>query len=256
MRRLGLVVLVALVTVLAGIAAPGPSGAHPGRRPRVVTLLDNLGDASTRSRLAVEGRNGISIAFDQSIGLRFEVTRPTVVTEVGGFVETFGVGDPRAADVLVEIHPAHPDGRPDRDTVLASASIAPRPSVEVITYQAAPVRALLAPGVYYALFAADDDAAPGTIDVIAVGSGQRITRGGLVPYAAPTAIGGVTHNDNYDPSIRELQTPLELAQLIRGVLLPASGHDCRHGRWRSFADAEGNALRSAAHCRSVLASTA
>jgi hypothetical protein len=253
MRRTRLCVLVLLVAVLG---MPAPAGAHRDRRPKVVTVLDNLGDADTTTRLTVAGRDGISIAFDQSVGLRFEVIRPTVITEVGGFVETFGVGDPRAADVLVEIHPAHPDGRPNRDTVLASASIAPRPDVSVITYQAASLRVLLRPGLYYALFAADEDAPPGVIDVIAVGSGLRIVGDGVVPYAAPTVIGGVTHPDNYDPSIRELQTPLQLAQLVRGVLLPATRHDCRQGRWKTFADAEGNPLHSAAHCLAVLAAGA
>jgi hypothetical protein len=251
MRRVRLGVLVGLVAVLV---LSSSACVTPVRwRPRVVTLLNNLGEATTRSRLTVEGRNGISVAYDESVGLQFEVTRPTFITEVGGFIETYVAGDPRADDVLVEIHPARADdGRPDRDTVIASAQVTPRADGNVITYQPAFVRVLLRPGTYYALFAADQSAAPGAIDVIAISGGQRIVYGGVVPYTAPVAIGGVTHPNT---GLFDTQQPFSLAQVVRGVLLPANIWDCGAERWKRFADQNGEALPDAATCRAVLQAT-
>jgi hypothetical protein len=226
-------VLAAVASVFAA-GIPDVASASPSSQA-VVTLVDNLGEADTNSRFAEEGRNGFVVAYDQTVGLRFEVTRPTVLTEVGGFVQSLPSYASEAADVIVEIHPAHPDGRPNRTAVVVSSPVSAQTDPRFITYQRANFRTLLQPGIYYAQFALADQTPHGE-DAIVLTDGLRETGPGtFVPYEAPFAAGGVTHPPPYDPSIQELQIPLNLAQRVLGEsVLPTSKEQCKNGGWRTY----------------------
>ena len=248
MRKL-LFVLAAAATLV--LAAQSASAVAAPRSPTVVTLLNNLGDANTSSRLAEQGRNGASIAYDQSVGMLFEVIRPAVLTEVGGFVQSFPSYASEATDVVVEIHPARPNGVPDRTTVIASAPLSEQTDSRFITYQRAAFATLLQPGTYYALFALADQSVPtvSASEALAITGGLRETSPGtFVPYAAPFGIGGVTHPPPYDPSIQELRIPANFAQLIVGVKVPLTRDECRSGGWKNLANERGEALHDAAEC--------
>jgi len=247
-----IVLIVALSSWGCGFRPIG--GHHPGapRGVQLVTLLDNLGDATTASRIAEEGRDGYSIAFDQSVGLLFHIERPTVLKEVGGFVQSLASYQPEPADVIVEIHPTLADGRPDRLTVLASAPVSDQQDPKFITYQLARFNTFLRPGDYYALFALAVQQPPAIQDGVAVGGGQReISPGQFVPWHVPHATGGVTHPENYDPSVQQLRAPFDIAQLIRGVLVPRDHDDCRAEKWKALTDEHGNALRHEEDCDRV-----
>jgi hypothetical protein len=248
------VLVVSLAGWGCGYGVPGAhghdhtNGSGP-RRGRFVTLLDNLGDADSRSRIAEEGRDGYSVAFDQSVGLLFHVTRPTVVTEVGGFVQSRASFTPGPADVIVEIHPTLPDGRPDRDSVLAAAPVSPQEDPLFITFQRARFRTFLRPGDYYALFALAVQTPPATEDAVAVGAGEReVAPGEFVPWSVPSVTGGVTHPPNYDPSVQMVRAPFQIAQRVRGVLVPRSHDDCREGKWWDLTDEDGSWLRGEREC--------
>jgi|GEM_PF-6266132 hypothetical protein len=257
-RRVGKARLGGLIVVLAcsGCAFRLPGGPivdgnhHRRRHVNPVTLLDNLGVANTTSRIAEDGRGGYSVAFDQSIGLLFHVERPTVITEVGGFVQSQASSTaPGRADVIVEIHPALADGRPNRDTVIASAAVSPQVDPHFVTFQRAALRTLLPPGDYYALFALAVQHPPATFDAVVLGSGSReVGPGQFEPYDAPLATGGVTHPPNYDPSVQQVREPLDIAELVRGVFVPRTRDDCRVGRWKDLGDEHGAALHDAADC--------
>jgi hypothetical protein len=222
------------------------------RAVKVVTLLNNLGDATTESRIAEEGRNGYAVAFDQSIGLLFHVGRPTVVKEVGGFVQSLPSSAPGPANVIVEIHPALPDGRPNRDSVLASAPVSAQRDPHFITFQRALFHTFLRPGDYYALFALAVQRPPATLDAVVLGSGRReVGPGQFVPYDAPFATGGVTHPPNYDPSVQQVREPLDIAELVRGVHVPRHRDDCIDDKWKGLGDTHGDELRSEADCTRV-----
>lgn len=235
------------------LALTATADAAPGRTPTVLTLADTLGAAGTSGRLAQGASNGYEVAFDQSVGLLFEVTRPTVLTEAGGFVQD-PFSFPNGGDVIVEIHPAGPDGAPDRDVVIASAPVSHRLDPGFLTYQSARFATLLAPGTYYALFAMADQTPPASSNALLVGAGRLETAPGVfTTYAAPPAPGGVTHPDSYDPSVRELRLTIQAAERVIGVGLPATRDDCRAARWKSLAGLDGRPLHDAAQCLRVVA---
>jgi hypothetical protein len=223
-------------SIAISAAVAGTASAEPLPTATAVTLVDNLGEANTSSRFAEEGRNGYSLAFDQSVGLQFQVTQPTVLTEVGGFVQSLPSYASEATDVIVEIHPAHPTGLPNRTEVLASAPVSAQTDPRFITYQRANFATLLQPGTYYALFALADQTPPAVSEAILLSSGLRETSPGtFVPYAAPFATGGVTHPPNYAPELQEIRLPLDVAQRILGeTLLPTTKDQCKNGGWRSY----------------------
>ena len=222
-RLLALAVVCALAAWLVPVATA--SGAAPKRGPSALTLVDTLGAAGTTGRIAQSGSNGYELAFDQSVGLLFKVTRPTVLLEVGGFVQdpwSFGA----AADVNVEIHPARASGVPDRDLVIASSPLSRRSVPGFVVYQRARFLTLLRPGTYYALFATRDQTGPATSNALLVSSGPlRTARGASIPFTAPTAVGGVTHPDSYDPSVREVRVPVQVAARVLGIGLPPKWDD-------------------------------
>jgi hypothetical protein len=238
-------------TVLGSTA---PAVAAPPRDPAVVTLADTLGAAGTTGRITEQSRDGSAVAFDQSVGLAFEVTRPTLLTEVGGYVQSDSSTQP-PVEVVVEIHPARPNLAPNRDVVLASAPVEPQADPRFVTYQRALFATVLQPGTYYALFAVIDSTPPTGRDAILVGSGLLETAPGtFVPFAAPLAPGAVTHPDNYDPSVRELRMTVQFAVRVLGVGVATTSDDCRAGRWKTLADDAGRPFHDAADCKRAVAS--
>jgi hypothetical protein len=231
-------------------AVPGMASAEPLPTASAVTLVDNLGEANTSSRFAEEGRQGYALAFDQSLGLQFQVTQPTVLTEVGGFVQSLPSYASETTDVIVEIHPAHPNGLPNRTEVLASAPVSAQTDPRFITYQRAKFATLLQPGTYYALFALADQTPPAVSEAFLLSSGLRETSPAtFVPYAAPFATGGVTHPPNYEVQLQEIRLPLEVAERVLGqALLPTTKDQCKNGGWRTY-----GVFRNQGNCVSFVA---
>lgn len=141
-----------LLTAFAAPAAGEPISAN------TITLLDTLGPAAPSTVFSVFGIGGLTIG-DGLVGPRFDITAPTVVTHVGGFVNNCrtiiaSVPDcPNTLPLVVHLRPSVA-GAPDPSTLLASFTLSHDDDPLRVSFESASLRLLLAPGSYFALFGA------------------------------------------------------------------------------------------------------
>jgi hypothetical protein len=165
MRRfvfLGLTALAA--TACQDVTAPTDT-ADPGPGPRAelvgrsaLSLVDALGAATPATQFSVFGSGGTAILSSQFVGPQFILTRPTTITEIGGFVNNCGsivAGSPQCPGTIpftVQIRPSR-NGIPDPATVLASFTLSHDDDPLVISYESVVPNLTLGPGSYFAMFA-------------------------------------------------------------------------------------------------------
>jgi uncharacterized delta-60 repeat protein len=142
---------------------PGTNTWHDNRfcTPLDYALVNTLGAASTGTAFNVFGANGPTIYGAGSIGPRFILTRKTVITQIGGFMNNCEsiVGGvpvcPNTQPFLVEIRPALGDA-PDPSKVLATLLLSHDDDPLVISFESVESHLILPPGTYFALFATQD----------------------------------------------------------------------------------------------------
>ena len=132
-----------------------------------VSLVDTLGSATTATTFSVFGSGGYPFfglhAYGaQFVGPRFSLPTSSVLTSVGGFVnscESIIEGVPKcvpASRVSVEIRPARsgdPNAGPDPDRLLASFDLSHDNNPFLVSFESATFRLPLDSGTYFALFA-------------------------------------------------------------------------------------------------------
>lgn len=129
-----------------------------GAGTSTLSLLDALGAATPATQFSVFGSAGLSILGSQIVGPEFNLTQPTTITEIGGFVNNCGdiVGGsaqcPGTRPFTVQIRPSR-NGIPDAATVLASFALSHDDDPLVISYESVAPNLTLGPGRYFALFA-------------------------------------------------------------------------------------------------------
>jgi hypothetical protein len=126
---------------------------------RAITLLDTLGSATPTTVFSVFGTGGLALGDGELVGPRFDITRPTVVTQVGAFVNncrTIVAGVPDCANTLPLVVQLRPSvaGAPDPSTSLGSFTLSHDDDPLRVSFETASIRLLLAPGSYFALFGA------------------------------------------------------------------------------------------------------
>ena len=115
----------------------------------MVTIVDTLGTGTLTTQFSVVGSGGISELIFQFVGPEFTLTQPTVLTEIGGFVNnSFSTGKP----FTVQIRPST-RGVPDVSKVLASFTLSHDNNPLVVSYESVVINLPLGPGSYFALFA-------------------------------------------------------------------------------------------------------
>ena len=158
-------VILSLLVALP-LIAPSRARADPIAIPSV-SLVDTLGAATTTTTFSVFGSGGYPFFGlhpygAQFVGPRFTLQKPSVLTSVGGFVnscESIIGGVPKcvsASSISVEIRPAgsgDAEAGPDRDTLLASFELSHDDNPFLVSFESASVRLPLEPGAYFALFA-------------------------------------------------------------------------------------------------------
>ena len=123
-----------------------------------LSLLDALGAATPATHFSVFGSSGSAILSGQFVGPEFNLTQPTTITEIGGFLnncEEIDAGVPQCPGTLpftVQIRPST-NGIPDAATVLASYVLSHDDDPLVISYESVATNLTLGPGSYFALFA-------------------------------------------------------------------------------------------------------
>ena len=133
-------------------------GVVPASADNIITIVDNLGTATPSTQFSTSsGIRGLSIFSLQNVGPGFTLTEPTIITEIGGFVEQCSLVAGRqqcpALPFVVQIRPSTNNGVPDPSTVLASFPLPRDYDPSVTTYESVSINLLLQPGSYFALFA-------------------------------------------------------------------------------------------------------
>jgi hypothetical protein len=151
-REVGMKRRLALPLLVFGLAVfPMRTEASP------ITLVDTLGIATPATQFDVGGTSGVPIGVVNPLNvLRFgpiiTVIEPTVITEIGGFVESCLANCSTPLPARVEIHPSL-NGLPDLQTVIATLVLSDDANPAIVSYESVATHLLLGPGAYFALFA-------------------------------------------------------------------------------------------------------
>jgi hypothetical protein len=147
-------VLTLMLSIFALTAVPGSAAGAEGQ----VVILDSLNGRDPSVSISIFGTGGLSVFSAQHSGPEFVITVPTVITEIGGFVNncrtivSFIPNCPNASPFVVEIRPSQ-GGVPDKDVVIASYQLTHDANPLAASYEFAQPNLLLGPGAYFALFA-------------------------------------------------------------------------------------------------------
>lgn len=139
-----------LIFLLMGFAIPEPTQA--------ATIVDSLGEATPNTKFSIFGSAGLGILSYQFVGPKFTLTQPTLLTEIGGFVNNCEIiieGQPDCPNTLpltVQIH-SSVNGLPDLFNKIKTFTLSDDRDPLVISYESVVPNLLLKPGVYFALFA-------------------------------------------------------------------------------------------------------
>lgn len=124
-----------------------------------ITVIDSLGAATPATQFSVFGSGGAGFNKTELIGAKFTLTQPTLITEIGGFVNNCGIiilGVPMCPNTLpltVQIRPST-NGLPDASIVLASFALSPDNLPLIVSYESAATDIRLEPGTYFLMFTA------------------------------------------------------------------------------------------------------
>lgn len=152
-KGLHLFFIVTLIAALGIFASVGTVWASA-----TISIVDTLGVATPATQFSVFGSGGPSVSGFQFVGPKFTLTQPTVLTEIGGFVnncDSIVGGVPQCPTTLpftVQIRRST-NGLPDPSTVLASFVLSHDNNPLIVSYESVAINLPLQPGSYFALFA-------------------------------------------------------------------------------------------------------
>jgi hypothetical protein len=154
--------LTAALLMLAGTASAHTHGEHTadGRADaaEAIVVLDTLGTATPRTTFSVFGSAGPSIFANQWVGPEFTLTRRSVLTRVGAFINNcsgFVVGVPQCANrlpIVVQIRRSL-NGAPDPRFLIAATPLSSSNDPLTYSFESADFDdVVLEPGTYFAIF--------------------------------------------------------------------------------------------------------
>jgi hypothetical protein len=114
-------------------------------------IIDTLGDATPATQFSILGHGGVAIRPTQFIGPQISLTQPTVLTEIGTFLNSPTGSGP----FTVRIYRSKA-GLPDPQALLTTLILSHDREPLVVSYESVSTRLVLAPGTYFALFAPPD----------------------------------------------------------------------------------------------------
>lgn len=177
--KLKLIMTAALFLTLSSTL---PSASHA----QTVTVLDTLGTATPKTTFSVFGAGGIAISNEQFVGPQFTLTRRSVLTKVGAFINncrSISSGVPQCPNTLpfvVQIRRSV-NGVPDPSLLVAAAPLSHDNDPLVVSFESAEFDDIpLEPGTYFALFAPQQAADAGVLLGSARGYVSGITAIGTV----------------------------------------------------------------------------
>jgi hypothetical protein len=114
-------------------------------------IIDTLGDATPATQFSILGHGGVAIRPTQFIGPQISLTRLTVITEIGTFLNRATGSGP----FTVRIYRSKA-GLPDPHALLTTLSLSHDRDPLVVSYESVSTRLVVGPGTYFALFAPPD----------------------------------------------------------------------------------------------------
>jgi hypothetical protein len=230
------------VALVLGVTAPagatGPAPASPA------ALVDTLAGARSTDVFRGSGE-GYTIAYlegtDHELAFVLSLTRPTVITEIGGFANC---GFPRpctpnplAVDVRASV------GNVPGSEVLGSYVMSDDGDQETVSYETASPRLLLAAGNYFVLLRVREH---GRNDAYLLGNLYRSPCcADLIYHAAFPRGFGDFNNGTYRPfGDRQLGGAVR----VLGRPLPIGASDCKDHNWRAYGDNHGDAFENQGRC--------
>ena len=123
-----------------------------------IEIVNSLGVATPTTQFGLFGSSGATISPRQFVGPEFVLTEPTLITEIGGFVEKLsqiidGVPVRSPLPLTVQIRPADMNGFPDPSIILGEFTLSTDNDPLIISYESVAPNIILRPGTYFALFA-------------------------------------------------------------------------------------------------------
>jgi hypothetical protein len=209
--------------VFAVVALLGGANAH-AQEGEQLTVVDTLGAATPASSFDFGGAGGAGISAVQNVGPRFVLEQPTVISEIGAFVNNCAsiVGGvpqcPDTAPFVVRVLPATPGGLPDMQNVLATFVLSHDDDPLTYAYESVAPELLLEPGTYFALFGAENEDA-GALLANAPGYEAGLTQMGLWVAWWP------------EPAVVEYQGAV---RILGRPALPTSKDQCKDEEWRTY----------------------
>lgn len=209
--------ILAITFIALGLTIP--------QKAQAITIVDSLGEATPSKQFSVFGTAGLSISPNQFFGPNFVLTEPTIITEIGGFVNNCKQiisGQPNCPNTLpftVEIYPSL-NGVPDRFNKIQSFTLSHDNNPLVISYESVSPNLLLEPGAYFALFAPQGSDSGFLLEFV-----QNLNFSG-----ESVAIGGLTGDNQrafFEESrtsrVRVLGTPLSIPEPTNTLGLIGTG---------------------------------
>lgn len=142
--------LLGLLLLIGGLITPA--------RAAELAIVDTLGNATPATSFSIFGSWGTALYERQLVGPQFTLAQPTVLMEIGGFVNnchTIIAGEPQCPDTLpftVQIHPAAGTGGPDPTVILAAFPLSHDNDPLLVSYESVDLQLRLEAGTYFALF--------------------------------------------------------------------------------------------------------
>lgn len=207
-------------------------------------LVDTLGQATTASQFSVSGAGGNALLPSQHVGPRFVLTRATLITEVGAFVNNCesiisGVPQcPATSAIVVDIRPEGTAGGPDPNVVVASFALSHDNDPLVVRYESVSPSLLLPAGTYFALFRTQ-------------GSDAGFLLGSATDpfvYRAEEALIGILRPELGDWFVFSTGAAVR----ILGDPVAASRDECKDEGWRGLRDDQGAAFGNQGECVSFV----
>lgn len=156
---------------------------------QTVTVLDTLGTATPKTTFSVFGTGGQSISNEQFVGPQFTLTRRSVLTKIGAFINNCrsiisGVPQcPNALPFVVQIRRSV-NGMPDPSLLIAATPLSHDNDPLIVSFESAEFDDVpLEAGTYFALFAPQQAADAGFL----LGSAQGFVSGiTVIGHVSPT----------------------------------------------------------------------
>jgi hypothetical protein len=235
-----------LAVVLLGLVfSTTPADATRSQPAPATALVDTLAGAQPTDVFgfgpAGSAQEGHGIGYDNQLAFAISLTRPMVITEIGGFVNCSIFGGCSVPAFSVDVR-ASVGGVPSGG-VLGSFGLTDDGDPETTSFETASPRLLLSPGAYFVLFHIRD-AGPSAGYLLANVYPDFCCIDPSYHAGFPPGFGG------FDAGVYTAFEDARVGGAVRVLArpLPVSTSDCKDGNWRLYGDDHGDPFGNQGLC--------